>query len=83
MLKKSKVRQKFGAGQGIGWINQAYNATLNVISNVMESSCKGMKFSSPNNRLIVETFGDYFVDDTELGTNEKGKSKSMTLMEQA
>jgi len=73
VVKKSKSNPKFGAGQGIGWSGQACNATLNIISNVMTNSCKGMEFVSPSKEILVLTFGDYFVDDLEVGTNMRGK----------
>jgi hypothetical protein len=82
-VKKSENNPKFGAGQGIGWSGQACNATLNIISNAMANNCKGMVFLSPSKAIRVSTFGDYFVDDTELGTNEKGKEPSISLIEQA
>jgi len=82
-IKKDIGTAKYGAGQGIGWSGQACNATLNIICNAMKIKCKGMVFCNPDGSIRVETFGDYFVDDTELGTNEMGKDPNITIIQQA
>jgi len=82
-IKKSKNTPKYGAGQGIGWSGQSCMATLNTVSKAMEMQCKGMIFTNPDGTIEIKTFGDYFVDDAGLGTNERGKSKKKTILEQA
>jgi len=83
-IKKDVGTAKYGAGQGIGWSGQACNATLNIICNAMKIKCKGMMvFCNPDGSIRVETFGDYFVDDTELGTSEMGKDPNITIIQQA
>jgi len=81
--KKDESTAKYGTGQGIGWGGQACNATLDTICNAMKTKCNGMKFSSPDGTVIVETCGDYFVDDTDLGTNIMGNDEDKTLTRQA
>jgi len=82
-IKKTAKNPKFGAGQGIGWSGQACSARLNIICNAMEDTCHGMKFVNPRQTIGVSTFRDYFVDDTELGTNQLGKSSDLTMVQQA
>ena len=82
-MKKTIEAPKYGVGQGIGWSGQACSATLNTICKAMETSCRGMKFVNPKKNIIINTFGDSFVDDTELGTNALGKGNEITLLEQA
>jgi len=41
-----------------------------------------MKFRNPDGTVIVETFGDYFVDDRELGTNMMSKDPNTTSIQQ-
>ena len=82
-VKKTDEIPKYGAGQGIGWSGQACNATLNIIANAMTETCSGMKFVNPRRTVEIVTFGDYFVDDTELGTNIMGKPLYRSLIDQA
>ena len=62
-------RPHFGSGQGIGWSGQACAASLNSVARAMSNFTHGLHYSSPDGNIIVNTAGDCFVDDTELGTN--------------
>ena len=57
----------YGAGQGLGRSGAIWMATSNTSCNILEAKCAGMKFESPNRKIIVEKRGDLFVDDTALG----------------
>jgi hypothetical protein len=80
-VTKTHLTPKYGAGQGIGWSGQACTATLNTISTAMEDNCNGMIFVNPCRTIRLKTFGDYFVDDTSLGTNKKGKKKESVMIQ--
>ena len=75
-VTKTQSTPKYGAGQGIGWSGQSCTATLNTISTAMEDNCNELIFVNPCQTIRLKSFGDYFVDETSLGTNEKEKKKA-------
>ena len=83
--KISEVSQRphFGSGQGIGWSGQACAASLNSVSRAMKSNTYGLSYSSPDGSVTVETAGDCFVDDTELGVNQSAIPPHCNLLQTA
>ena len=73
----------FGSGQGIGWSGQACCASLNSVAKAMKNTCVSLSYTNPSRSLNVQTIGDYFVDDTELGINFEASDHLLPLLPQA
>ena len=73
----------FGSGQGIGWSGQACCASLNTVAKAMANTCVSLSYTNPSRSLQVQTIGDYFVDDTELGINFEASDHLLPLLPQA
>ena len=76
-------RPHFGSGQGIGWSGQACAASLNSVSRALAANTFGLSYSSPDKSVVVETAGDCFVDDTELGVNTSALPPNANLLQEA
>ena len=76
-------RPHFGSGQGIGWSGQACAASLNSVSRTMSKHTYGLVYTSPDRSTNVETAGDCFVDDTELGVNMSALPPRANLLHEA
>ena len=73
----------FGSGQGIGWSGQACCASLNTVAKAMKTNCVSLSYTNPSRSINVQTMGDCFVDDTELGVNFEGSDPLVPILDQA
>ena len=74
-----------GSGQGIAWAGPRWINSGDTCSRILRKNCAGMKFESPNKKLVIQRTGDFFVDDRANGTTENSINNTktdLTLLQQ-
>ena len=74
--------QTYGMGQGLGWSGAIWMATSDTICKILEREGAGMRYISPDKKIIINKNGDLFVDDTALGVTEGTVLEGRTVLEQ-
>ena len=74
--------QTYGMGQGLGWSGAIWMATSDTICKILENEGAGMRFISPDKKIVVTKNGDLFVDDTALGVTDGTLQDGRTILQQ-
>ena len=74
--------QTYGMGQGLGWSGAIWTATSDTICKILEREGAGMRYISPDKKIVITKNGDLFVDDTALGVTEGMVVEGRTVLEQ-